>query len=111
MNRGRIPFTRRIISCPSICPKPAWILCLVPRDAGSFLACCRSVNVMPVHKLLRIEWEGPLPVDTVLSRGGDDDYGLYQIYAHHLVFGAGALVYIGKAQEQTFAVRFAQHWE
>jgi hypothetical protein len=45
----------------------------------------------------------------VRAKVGEDDYGLYQIYAHHLVFGSGALVYIGKAQEQTFGVRIAQH--
>jgi hypothetical protein len=36
---------------------------------------------------------------------------LYQVYVHHLVFGAGALAYIGKAQDQTFADRFSQHQE
>ncbi len=66
---------------------------------------------MPEIKLLRIEWEGPLSIDALRSKTGEDDYGLYQIYAHHVVFGAGALVCIGKAQEQTFAARFAQHEE
>ncbi|HEY7156157.1 MAG TPA: hypothetical protein VH575_19485 [Gemmataceae bacterium] len=62
-------------------------------------------------KLLRIEWEGPLSIDAVRSKTGDNDYGLYQIYSHHLIFGAGALVYIGKAERQTFADRLDQHWE
>lgn len=62
-------------------------------------------------KLLRIEWEGPLSIEAVGSKTGDDDYGLYQIYTHHLIFGAGTLVYIGKAEEQTFACRLKQHWE
>jgi hypothetical protein len=62
-------------------------------------------------KLLRIEWEGPLSIDMVLTKNGEDDYGLYQVYVHHLVFGAGALVYIGKSERQTFATRFGQHWE
>jgi hypothetical protein len=67
--------------------------------------------VMASTKLLRIEWKGPLLIEAVRSRDGEDDYGLYQVYAHDVVFGAAALLYIGKAQEQTFASRFAQHWE
>jgi len=63
-------------------------------------------------RLLQIKWEGPLSLDAVLSeKTGDDDYGLYQIYTHHLVFGAGSLVYIGKAEKQHFACRFKQHRE
>lgn len=51
-------------------------------------------------RLLLIEWEGPLSVDAVISsRKGVNDRGLYQIYSHHLVFGAGALVYIGKTEK------------
>lgn len=62
-------------------------------------------------KLLRIEWEGPLLIDAVLAVAGEHDYGLYQIYSQHIVFGPDALVYLGKAQEQTFAARFQQHWQ
>ena len=43
---------------------------------------------MPVIRLLRIQWEGPLSMDAVLAKAGDEDYGLYQIYAHHLLFSA-----------------------
>jgi hypothetical protein len=64
---------------------------------------------MPETKLLRIVWEGPYSLADVSKKSGDDDCGLYQIYAHHMVFGAGALVYVGKAQDQTFSARFAQH--
>jgi hypothetical protein len=62
-------------------------------------------------KRLRIEWEGPLTYPVVLEKSADRDYGLYQICAYHSVFGPNALVYIGKAEQQTFAARFAQHWE
>ena len=70
-----------------------------------------SETIMLETKRLRIEWEGPISVEGVKEKIGNDDFGLYQIYARHVVFGAGALVYIGKAQEQTFAARFRQHWE
>jgi hypothetical protein len=62
-------------------------------------------------KLLRLVWEGPLTYREVIGKAANTDYGLYQIYAHHTVFGPNSLVYIGKAEQQTFAVRFTQHWE
>ena len=71
---------------------------------------------MPTGKLIaepkrvRIIWEGPLTVDQVRQKNSDDDCGLYQIYAHHIVFGAKALVYIGRAIDQWFATRIHQHW-
>lgn len=58
---------------------------------------------------LRVEWIGPLGLEEVLERDSEQDYGLYQIYCHHVVFGLGSLVYIGRATEQTFGVRFWQH--
>jgi hypothetical protein len=59
-------------------------------------------------RLVRVFWELKT-LDEVLKLTGDDDYGLYQVYAQHVVFGPGALVYIGKAVDQTFGRRFKQH--
>lgn len=36
-------------------------------------------------------------------------YGIYQIYGDHPIYGRDILLYIGKAQEQTFAQRLSQH--
>lgn len=36
------------------------------------------------------------------------DYGVYQIYGSHTVYGAGVLLYIGKAAQQTFGTRLSQ---
>lgn len=59
---------------------------------------------------IRIRWEGPFSVQQVLELNDkDDDYGLYQIYGRHVIFGAGVLLYLGRAREQTFGVRFRQH--
>ena len=58
---------------------------------------------------VRVQWENPVGLDVVLKLSGDNDYGLYQVYSHHVVFGPSALVYIGMAAEQTFGVRFKQH--
>jgi hypothetical protein len=51
---------------------------------------------------VRVQWENPVGLDVVLKLSGDNDYGPYQIYSHHVVFGPSALVYIGMAAEQTF---------
>src|SRR2546421_3236415 len=64
---------------------------------------------MAETKVLRLEWDGPFLLDAVLGMTGGDDYGLYQIYSHHVIFGPSSLVYVGKAQERTFGTRFAEH--
>ncbi|MCP3993468.1 MAG: hypothetical protein GY722_00170 [bacterium] len=59
---------------------------------------------------MRIDWKGPYRLAQVLEmRDDQDDCGLYQIYGHHVVFGAKSLLYVGKVTEQTFATRFKQH--
>jgi hypothetical protein len=62
-----------------------------------------------VKNLINILWGGPHCLDVIRRFDNrDSDYGLYQIYAHHPVYGFG-LVYIGRAREQTFATRVSQH--
>lgn len=67
---------------------------------------------------LPILWEGPFRPKTVMDRFthagarpdySGNDYGLYQIYGRHILAGPDALLYIGKAAEQTFSTRFKQH--
>ena len=60
-----------------------------------------------------IEWEGSFSLDYVIDNlnDGKDDYGLYQIYGTHIVYGANSLLYIGKAEGLTFSQRFSQHRE
>ncbi len=61
---------------------------------------------MPV----KIKWEGPLSLQMARTRADVvEDYGLYQVYGRHVVFGADALLYIGRATEQTFAQRLTNH--
>ena len=60
-------------------------------------------------RTIRVEWEGPLSLDEVKELDDEDeDYGLYQIYGRHIIFGDDSLLYIGKTQ-QTFSHRFAEH--
>ncbi len=59
---------------------------------------------------VRVEWEGRFSIKEVLKLNDqDDDYGLYQIYGRHIIFGANSLLYIGKAEAVTFSQRFNQH--
>ena len=62
-------------------------------------------------RTVRIEWEGPLSLDEVKELSDEDDYGLYQIYGTHIVYGANVLLYIGKAEGLTFSQRLSQHRE
>ena len=63
-------------------------------------------------RLVRIEWVGSFSLDYVIDElNGKDDYGLYQIYGTHIVYGANVLLYIGKAEGLTFSQRFSQHSE
>jgi hypothetical protein len=71
---------------------------------------------------IKIEWEGSYSLEDIgfndieytyskkNSKLNDDsmDYGIYQIYGSHPVYGTNVLLYIGKAQNQTFATRIAQ---
>ena len=60
-------------------------------------------------RTVRVEWEGPVSLDAVKALDDDDDdCGLYQIYGHHIIFGAGSLLYIGMTR-YTFSQRFAEH--
>ena len=61
-------------------------------------------------RIVRIEWEGPYTFADVLSLNDEErDYGVYQVYGKHVVFGAGTFLYIGLARDQTFGRRLSQH--
>lgn len=58
---------------------------------------------------IHIFWSGPFSLEQVkYLRNEDRDYGIYQIYGHHPLYGSNILLYIGKANQQTFGVRIAQ---
>jgi hypothetical protein len=58
------------------------------------------------ERVVCIEWEGPylyralIGDDALLN--GPADRGLYQIYVHHPLYGAGVLAYIGLALNSSF---------
>jgi hypothetical protein len=59
--------------------------------------------------LVRIEWEGPLTLADVSQKNGKNDFGLYMIEAHYLLYGCKGGLYFGMACDQTFATRIKQH--
>src|SRR6059036_2649018 len=62
-------------------------------------------------QIIYIKWEGPLDTEAALALTSEQrDYGLYQIYGAHPVYGPRVLLYIGKAREQTFGARFEQEF-
>jgi len=78
-----------------------------------------------MNKNIRIEWDGPFSLKDIgydeeneTYRKGvvlndiDCDFGIYQVYGCHPVYGNDVLLYIGKAEKQTFAKRLSQEgWE
>lgn len=59
---------------------------------------------------VHIEWAGPISIDAARRLGdGRRDYGLYQVYGAHPLYGRGALIYIGRCDRRTFSVRFTEH--
>lgn len=75
---------------------------------------------------VRIEWDGPYSLNdigyieeketytsvSIKLNDSNKDYGIYQVYGHHPVYGNDVLLYIGKADDQTFAKRLSQEgWE
>jgi hypothetical protein len=60
---------------------------------------------------VRVEWEGLFSIDKVLELNDKNkDFGIYQIYGTHIIFGKKALLYIGQTYkgetDRTFSQRF-----
>jgi hypothetical protein len=56
--------------------------------------------------IIHIEWDGPCSLQNVQKDLiGPSDYGVYQIYGGHPVYGSSALLYIGLAAAQSFGER------
>ena len=68
-------------------------------------------NNQLIMTIIEIEWSGPYTLEDIQKMDGESDYGIYQIYGTHTIFGENSLLYIGKAQDQTFATRISQHKE
>lgn len=58
---------------------------------------------------IHIDWNTGVSLDDSYLLNGGDDYGVYQIYGSHPIYGHHVLLYIGRARDQTFGVRLKQH--
>lgn len=68
---------------------------------------------------IEIAWEGHLSIQEVIDKKNDGgsksdnwaggDYGVYQIYGPHILNKEDALLYVGKAVDETFSLRFRDH--
>ncbi|MBB6732695.1 hypothetical protein [Cohnella zeiphila] len=60
-----------------------------------------------------LDWDGPYKLSQLASISDvSKDYGIYQIYGHHPIYGPNVLLYVGLASRQTFGTRIAQEgWE
>ena len=63
------------------------------------------------QQLIHIQWEGPLRWLEVMGgpflRDTTTDFGIYQIYGRHPIYGSDVLMYIGAAVEETLGARMA----
>jgi hypothetical protein len=66
-------------------------------------------------KTIYLEWDGPYGFDELHELDDEScDYGVYQIYGEHPVYGAEVLLYLGKADGQTFGRKLMEekaYWE
>lgn len=62
---------------------------------------------------IHIFWSGPYSQDDLPTLNDEQKhYGVYQIYGHHSLYGSHVLLYIGKADRQTFGERISQEeWD
>jgi len=69
--------------------------------------------MMPMNSsnelIIHLDWEGPFTQSQIQELSGPSDYGVYQVYGTHPVYGSNVLLYIGLAESQTFAQRLPQH--
>lgn len=71
-------------------------------------------------EIINIKWESPLTPKKAYEKNGKTDYGVYQAYGDHPVYGLDVLLEIGttsaigKTPEQTFGERLKgrgfEHW-
>lgn len=60
-------------------------------------------------KDINIDWQGPFTLEEALQLHTEVDYGLYQYYGDHPIYGQNVLLYLGSAIKQPFGKRLAQH--
>lgn len=60
---------------------------------------------------IEIVWEGPFTIEEAINKmDNKTEYGLYQIYGTHSVYGGDSLLYIGKSDGNVFKHRMKSHY-
>lgn len=60
---------------------------------------------------IEVTWEGPFSIEKAMEKMDTKiDYGLYQIYGTHSVYGGDSLLYIGKSDNNVFGYRMQGHY-
>ena len=54
--------------------------------------------------IIHVQWDGPFTLDQLSEMNNEYDYGVYQVYGSHPIYGSDVLLYIGKAGKLTFGV-------
>lgn len=63
-------------------------------------------------KVINILWEKiPFDFEIIKTKNSESDFGLYQVYGKHNVYGQNALLYIGQSNIQKFSNRLKDRWE
>lgn len=63
-----------------------------------------------IHKI-KILWEGPYTIEEAINKeDSKTEYGLYQIYGTHSLYGGDSLLYIGKSDRNVFKHRLKSHY-
>lgn len=78
--------------------------CEIHPGAGKHTNIKRNL-LMKIH----IDWKSGITLEESYELDSPTDYGIYQIYGSHPVYGHNVLLYIGKANYQTFGERLYQH--
>lgn len=58
---------------------------------------------------INIDWQGPFSLEQALQLQAETDYGLYQYYGEHPIYGQNTLLYLGSATKQSLGKRLSQH--
>ena len=60
-------------------------------------------------EIINIMWEGPLRPEKANDKNGETDYGVYQYYGDHPVYGLNVLLEIGADKEKRFGERLKEY--
>jgi hypothetical protein len=93
---GKLPGSSSLLDRTNACP-------LKPMPVLRTLAEVTAIDIV---------WRGPFAwEDVVENKNAGSDYGVYQIYGTHPLFGSDSLLYIGRTTEykRRFSTRLAEH--